>query len=140
MNKRMQRREGGFTLVELMVVIVILGLLAGVGVNYFMQTLEDAKVALAKPGCSDLENAISGFVMQRNPDAGPDSIIDVMLEAKRLKEDKLDDPWGERYVVTLNDENNFVVHSKGKDKQDGTEDDVWASGQGASGGSSGGGF
>lgn len=133
MNPQMRRREGGFTLVELMVVIVILGLLAGVGVSYFMTTLEDTKVDLAKTGCVDLEKTIETYVMQKNPDAGAEDILDVMIEAKRINPDKLDDPWGERYIITVDEDGNFKAHSTGKDKQDGTEDDVWATGMGVSG-------
>lgn len=138
MNQRMQRREGGFTLVELMVVIVILGLLAGVGVTYFMQTLEDSKVDVAKTKCNSMQDSITTYIMQHQSDVGPDEILDVMVEKKRLNADKLDDPWGERFVVTLDEDGNYKVHSKGKDRQDGTEDDVWDNGKGMGGGSGGG--
>ncbi|MEZ6194336.1 MAG: prepilin-type N-terminal cleavage/methylation domain-containing protein [Planctomycetota bacterium] len=135
MNVRELRRDAGFTLVELMVVIIILGLLAGFGAVAFMKNLEDSKEDVAKTKCNELEDAILTFVMRNQGDQSADEILDVMVEQKRLNPDKLKDPWGERYIVTLDDEGNHKVHSSGKDKQDGTDDDIWASGKGAGGGS-----
>ncbi len=55
------RAEGGFTLIELMVVIVILGILATLVVPNIMDTPDEAKQAKAKVDISALETALKMY-------------------------------------------------------------------------------
>ncbi|MDB6108934.1 MAG: Type secretion system protein GspG, partial [Pedosphaera sp.] len=55
-TRSFQKRSGGFTLIEIMVVVVILGILAATIIPQFMGTTQDAKVSTAKSTVAELES------------------------------------------------------------------------------------
>ena len=121
MNRNTQlQKQAGFTLVEIMVVVVILGLLASAGAVAYMKSQEDAKVGIAKSKCSSLQNDIENFIIvdPSRLDISPDDLFERMAEEKYLKNrSDIRDPWGEEYRVTKDEDGDFIVYSKGKDRQ-----------------------
>ncbi|MGA1870129.1 MAG: type II secretion system protein [bacterium] len=68
-------REQGFTLVELLIVVVILGILAAVVVPQFSGSSKDAKVSALKSDLSTIRGALELYALQHNdqyPDASDD--------------------------------------------------------------------
>jgi prepilin-type N-terminal cleavage/methylation domain-containing protein len=57
----MRMNKKGFTLVELMIVLAILGLLAGIGVPQYMKTLENSREATDKANIGRLQSAVDAF-------------------------------------------------------------------------------
>lgn len=55
------RVQHGFTLIEIMVVVIIIGLLAAVVVPQFMSRVDDARVAKARQDIQALETALTMF-------------------------------------------------------------------------------
>ncbi len=125
------KRQAGFTLVEIMVVVVILGLLATMAAIGVPRYILDSKNTKAKTECRTLEDAIEAYVNFNNAhNVSEDEVLQLTVEDDRLKKKKVPkDPWGRDYKVTFDDESNqYTVHSMGDNGSDGDEDDVFSDG------------
>ena len=111
-------RSRGMTLIEIMVVLVILGLLAGaIGVNVFA-SLKDAQIKTAKLDITELSNAVDLFHVETGN--WPDSIQQLIPKfTKTLRKD----PWGNEYVFIRAGEG-YEIYSYGPDKVQGGGDDI----------------
>jgi general secretion pathway protein G len=74
----MRRRAGerGFTLVELMVVMLIIAVLAAVAVPSFIQSIRNAKEAALKEDLHVMRDAIDSYTMDKNK--APQSLDDLV--------------------------------------------------------------
>ena len=129
------RKSAGFTLLELLVVIVIIGLLAGyVAPRYFSQ-VGKSEVQVAKAQIESLEKALDQYRidMRRYPSAeeGLAALVAKPASAPTwsgpyLKKAVPTDPWGHPYVYRMpGQKGEFEVVSYGRDgKPGGTGDDA----------------
>ena len=127
------KRSAGFTLLEIMVVVIVIGVLAATIIPQFMTTTADAKVSAAKADISQLENAIERFNLHMDRFPTSDEGLKVLVEAPPGDDKKWrgpyikllrDDPWGNPYqyrVPGTHHPTAFDVWSQGADKQDGGE-------------------
>ena len=131
-------RQKGFTLVEMLLVLVILATLAAVVVPKFAGRTKQAKVTAAKSQISNLEIAIDSFEIDMGyfPKAGND-LRDLIEEPNSnnvqdwhgpyLKKGIPRDPWGKEYVYNYPGKMNigsYDISSGGLDMKVGTEDDI----------------
>ena len=65
MKKRM-RKDGGFTLVELLIVVIILGVLAAVAIPQFGSSTDDAKLATLDANLAQVRNSIELYFHEHN--------------------------------------------------------------------------
>jgi general secretion pathway protein G len=117
--------KGGFTLVELILVMVIIGILAGAVTLNFSGYVTDANKARVQQDLTAIESAIEIYAI-RNNDQYPKALEDLMSgERKYLKELK-PDPWDNPYVYDVPGKNGrpFELYSRGEDGQPGTADDI----------------
>ena len=126
-----------FTLIELMVVIVILGILAVFVVPRLTKRPEDARVTKAKVEISNLEQALELYYLDNGRYPETDQGLSALVakpgsgdDLRNWREDgylvkgKLpDDPWGNPYVYISPGLNNtdFDLYSLGKDGEEGGE-------------------
>ena len=70
--RKMLKKQEGFTLVELMVAVVILGILAGIGVQQYGRIQRDAKIAAHNANVRIITNAANMYIMMH--DEAPASV------------------------------------------------------------------
>ncbi len=75
-------QENGFTLVELMVVMLIIGVLAAIAIPSYISSVKNAKEAVLKEDLHVLRNAIDSYTMDK--EKAPQSLDD-LVQAGYLK-------------------------------------------------------
>ncbi len=132
-NKKAQ----GFTLLELMVVIVILGVLASLVVPNLLGNKDKADLQKAITDVRALETALSFYKLDNyafpTTEQGLEALVsetDIEPTPRRFQEDgyipRLPlDPWGSEYILLNPGENGKMdIFSVGPDREAGTEDDI----------------
>ena len=121
------RRWHGFTLIELMVVLLIIGLLAGLIGLEVLNRIEEARIKTAKMDIANLKNAVKLFYTDngRLPDTLEDLVTqpaDLSSWKKCLDEDSVpEDPWGNEYKYEPGEKREYDIYSLGKDNEIGGE-------------------
>jgi general secretion pathway protein G len=75
-------RESGFTLVELMVVMLIIGVLAAIAIPSYISSIKNAREAVLKEDLHVIRNAIDSYTMDKQK--APQSLED-LTQAGYLK-------------------------------------------------------
>ena len=88
--RKMLKSQEGFTLVELMIVVVILGILAGIGIQQYSKVQQDAQNRVDEANKKMIESAVSIYQMMN--DTPPTSISDLKGYGINNPEEK---PWTE---------------------------------------------
>ncbi|MBX9582407.1 MAG: prepilin-type N-terminal cleavage/methylation domain-containing protein [Gemmataceae bacterium] len=120
-------RRAGFTLLEVLVVVAILVILAGVGVVATTRYLEDARKSKAQLACQGLVQAIGNYIdnpanTDRSPPTGPGDLLRPPFGGTGyLKNGEQDmyDPWGQQYqfeqIQQADGSQGYVVFTYAKD-------------------------
>lgn len=129
-EKRIRRapNEAGFTLIEIMVVVIVLAIMAGLIVPKFTGVTEDATASRVKADLVRLENSIETYKITAGEypsnDLGFDALVNPPEGVKvnmTLKKLPLD-PWETPYEYELSEDGKtFDIWSYGSDKQEGGE-------------------
>jgi len=77
-----RRGEGGFTLVELMIVMTIIGILSAIAIPSFIRSVQKAKEAVLKEDLHTMRNAIDSYTVDK--EKAPQSLDD-LVQAGYLK-------------------------------------------------------
>jgi general secretion pathway protein G len=129
-------RQRGFSLIELLLVLVILGTLAAIIVPKFVGRSEQAKNTAAQSDILQLESSLDAFEVDcgRYPteQEGLTALYQAPSDVKNwhgpyVKEGVAKDPWGQAYVYRLPGRNNtasFDLLSPGPNGQEGDGDDI----------------
>lgn len=128
-----RKREKGFSLIELIVVLVILGLLAAVVGPKVYDKLAKGKDQIARIQIKEFEGALQlfSFDVGRYPNSseGLSSLVrNPGIDAWRgpyLSKDLPKDPWGREYGYrSPGQHGDFDIFSLGADGSEGNEDDI----------------
>lgn len=139
-SRKVSRRRA-FTLLEVLMVVVIIGILAALVVPNFFGAAEDAKEKLTKAVVdSGMNNTLDIYRtnMGRYPttDEGLIALVDkpddeeaaANWKGPYIKDaSKLKDAWGREFIYQCPgqyNENSYDLSSPGKDGQEGTDDDI----------------
>jgi general secretion pathway protein G len=113
--------ERGFSLVELLVVITIIGILATTVTIKVIGVLGQAKVTKARAEISKMKEAVGMYLIQKGK--MPERLEDLAEPSKGFEEGILDvgkDPWGGDYEYERTGRK-FVIRCYGADKTPGGE-------------------
>ena len=127
-NKKYYKGQRGFTLVELLLVLVILALIAGLVLPGIIGKAESAKAKAASSQISRISMSVESFYL----DTGntPSSLNELVEQPSGvtgwngpyIKNSLLKDPWGQEYKYSVPGEHgDFDILSFGADRQQGGE-------------------
>lgn len=130
------RPDHGFTLIEIMVVVIVIGILAAVIIPSFQGTTHDARVSAAKSNIAELESALERFNVHNDRYPTSEEGLKALVEAPSGQEQKWrgpyvktlrPDPWGNPYQYRnpgLHHTTSFDLWSRGADNADGGDGDA----------------
>jgi general secretion pathway protein G len=135
MNIKTNRKDDAFTLIEIMVVVIILGILAATIIPQFVGTTHDAKVSAAKSSIAQLESALERFNVHMDRYPTTEEGLKALVEVPTGEEGKWrgpyikllrPDPWGNPYQYKnpgTHNTSGYDLWSRGADGVDGGEGD-----------------
>lgn len=114
----------GFTLVELLVVVAILGILGTIAIQNVTGHIAKTRITAAEAGVRALQEACTTYYIQRKK--LPTSLEQLVEGDDPILEGgdgALYDPWDNKYEMEAKGKK-VVIKSAGEDGQMGTEDDI----------------
>lgn len=125
MPARAALRAAGFTLVELLLVVAILGVLAGVAIFNVGGKMGESQIAAARSSIATIKTACDAYEIKTGK--YPDS-MDALLQpvgggAPLLDSNAKADPWGNPYQIRKSGYS-VEIRSAGPDGAFNTEDDI----------------
>lgn len=127
-NKMHDNGQRGFTLVELLLVLVILALIAGMVLPGIIGKAESAKAKATSSQISRISMSVESFYLDTgNTPASLEELVNVPSgvtgwNGPYIKKSLLKDPWGQPYRYRVpGDHGDFDIESYGADRQKGGE-------------------
>ena len=124
-SRRSPQRESGFTIVEIMVVVVIIGMLATVVVANLFGEVDTARLTKVQRDISGLSDAAKRYKLRFS--SWPESVEDLANpeEGQPFIEEVPKDPWNNEYQFEGETEKGgIMIRCAGNDKEFDTEDDI----------------
>jgi general secretion pathway protein G len=131
LRTRISRYQDGFTLIELMVVILIIGLLATIVVQNLRNATDRAKRVKAQADISQIKSALDRYYLDAGSYPTSDQGLPALISSPTTGNDPKDwggpyierippDPWGHPYFYQ-SDGNEYLLKSYGADGAEGGE-------------------
>ncbi|HKV56615.1 MAG TPA: type II secretion system major pseudopilin GspG [Candidatus Binataceae bacterium] len=131
LRRKLSRVQDGFTLIELMVVILIIGLLATIVVQNLRSATDKAKRVKAQADIAQIKSALDRYYLDAGSYPSTDQGLAALIAAPTSGDIPKDwggpyiekippDPWGSSYFYQ-SDGNSYVLKSFGADGAEGGE-------------------
>ncbi len=128
----MKRMDGtrGFTLIELMIVVIIIAALAAMVAPSLINRSDDAKEKIAQGDLHSLDLALKLFRLDTGAYPATEQGLDALMAATGkgpYLEKRPLDPWGRKYLYRCpgtHRATSYDIFSAGKDGKEGSDDDV----------------
>ena len=139
-NRRKRSLRKGFTLIEIMIVLAIVGLLFSfVGVNV-IKKYKESKIQAAKIQIGSYQQALQAYYLAHNMYPHTSQGLEALIRKPSVgrvaenypdggyfgKKELVKGPFGTPYRYECEDYQNFTISSDGPDATQGTEDDIKA--------------
>lgn len=136
---RRSRRSGGFTLMELLMVVLIISVLAALVAPRIIGRSKEAKVAAAKQQIVNFETALRLYYLDNDTYSTTEQGLAALVtqpggepvaanwKGPYLEHNLPNDPWGNPYVYTspgAQNPDSFDILSYGPDRKEGGGDDI----------------
>jgi general secretion pathway protein G len=125
-KKIARKAEQGFTLIEIMVVVGIIGLLVAVLIPNVTGKMNEARVASARVQIKNVEEALVAYSMKHGgkyPDS-LDTLTEETEDEDALLQGGTEDPWGTPLQFEKRGKKRPKITSAGPDGEMGTDDDI----------------
>ena len=144
-RRRRSRRNRGFTLIEIMIVIAIVALLGSVVTVNVISRWKKAQVDGTRVQLASYEQALQAYYLDNNryphTSQGLEALVSKPTNGKIPRnyaqggymKKVADDPWGTPYRYVCDDYQNYSISSDGPDGEPDTEDDVYTDDDGGGG-------
>lgn len=106
MFRRFARGERGFTMIEMMVVLIIIAVLIGVGIKFYTGYIDKARITKAKGDITTMQAALDSYYAENNryPDVNE-------LAGAGLPTDIVDATGSKTYKYTRSDPNQYSIET-----------------------------
>lgn len=124
-QQKKKRRNLGFTLVEMLLVMTIIGLLATVVVINFSGMSGEARINATRSSITSIKTAVQTYEIRtgKMPKSIDDLTVELNGQPPILDKAQLNDSWGVPFQFKFSG-NTFEIRSAGPDGTFGNEDDV----------------
>lgn len=133
LRKKLCHKQNGFSLMELLVVLVIIGLLASLVGPSLYKRVKPAKQSVARAQIENYSKALDQFFIDVGRYPSSSESLSVLRQNSNnikkwngpyLKKELPDDPWGGKYIYRSPGKNGpFDIISYGADAKEGGEDE-----------------
>lgn len=113
----------GFTLIEIMVVMVIIGIIAAMSIVSLADALDRSRQRATVGDMRALAQAIESYAVDNNDPPASSGSISALLQTLEVYSGSLPgtDHWGNDYQYTRDARGNYTLQSRGKDGVDGED-------------------